>query len=138
MFPAAGCCRPMRCRSSVLLPLPLPPMMTKMSPSSTVKLRSLITTSLPYAIVRSRTVILGRRPAGSTRGSDPEDICTISDHGGRHDDADDPGDHGGGGGLPHGRGAPSARDAAHAAGQGHDDAEHGAHEEPEEQVRNVD
>ena len=47
------------CLSSVLLPLPLPPMMMKMSPRLTVKLRSRMSTKLPKAIVRSRTVICG-------------------------------------------------------------------------------
>lgn len=40
------------------LPQPPPPMITKMSRSWISKLRSCITTSVPYAIVRPRTVTL--------------------------------------------------------------------------------
>src|SRR6266852_2370212 len=46
-------------RSRVLLPLPLPPMIMKMSPWFTVKFRSFISTKFPNAMVRSLTVIGG-------------------------------------------------------------------------------
>ena len=45
--PLAGSFRPIRWRSNVLLPQPLPPMMMKTSPRFTVKLRSRISTKLP-------------------------------------------------------------------------------------------
>src|SRR6185369_5819875 len=54
------------CLSSVLLPEPLPPMITNTSPRRTVKLRSCISTKLPYAIVRSRTVM---RASGANFGA---------------------------------------------------------------------
>jgi len=46
-WPRAGCLSPIIWRISVLLPQPLPPMMTKMSPRRMVKLRSWIRTKLP-------------------------------------------------------------------------------------------
>ena len=55
--PFAGSFRPMKCRSKVLLPQPLPPMMTNTSPWRIMKLRSRMITKLPYAIVRLRTVM---------------------------------------------------------------------------------
>src|SRR5262249_60669811 len=53
---------PIKCRNSVLFPQPLPPMMMKMSPRCTVKLRSCISTKLPNAMVRSRTVMRASLP----------------------------------------------------------------------------
>src|SRR6267154_6431911 len=131
MVPRAGSWSPTRCRSSVLFPLPLPPMMTKMSRSLIVKSRSCMTTELPYAMVRSLTVILGRV---LPRCSNAEDIGDGRDDRGRDHDADDAGDHRRGGGLADGGGAPSAADAAQASGERHQHPEHGAHEQAEKQV----
>ncbi len=55
--PVAGAFSPIKCRKSVLLPQPLPPMMMNTSPRRTVNVRSRISTKLPYAMVRSRTVM---------------------------------------------------------------------------------
>src|SRR5882724_3198441 len=135
MVPRAGSWSPTRCRSSVLFPLPLPPMMMKMSRSFTVKSRSRITTDSPYAMVRTLTVIFGRASSvPPPRWSDAEDIGDGRDDRGRDHDADDAGDHRGGGGLPDGGGAAPAADAAQASGERHQHAEDGAHEEAEEQV----
>src|SRR5882672_386134 len=139
MVPRAGSWSPTRCRSSVLFPLPLPPMMMKMSRSFTVKLRSRITTDSPYAMVRPLTVIFGRvSNVPPPRCSNAEDIGDGRDDRGRDHDADDAGDHRGGGGLADGGGAPSAADAAQASGDRHQHPEHGAHEQPEKQIVEVD
>ena len=54
-WPAAGTCRPIMLRSSVLLPQPLPPMITSTSPGRTSKPRSCCTTLSPNAIVNPLT-----------------------------------------------------------------------------------
>src|SRR5262245_4215363 len=54
--------RPIMCLRSVLLPQPLPPMMTKTSPCWTTKSRSRWITKLPYAIVRPATWMRGAAP----------------------------------------------------------------------------
>src|SRR3954470_23015242 len=139
MVPRAGSWSPTRCRRSVLFPLPLPPMMMKMSRSFTVKSRSRMTTDSPYAMVRPLTVIFGRASSvPPPRCSNAEDIGDGRDDRGRDHDADDAGDHRGGGGLADGGGAPSAADAAQASGERHQHAEDGAHEEAEEQVVEAD
>src|SRR5207302_6386941 len=106
-------------------------MMTKMSRSLIVKLRSCMTTELPYAMVRSLTVILGRV---LPRSSDAEDIGDARDDRGRDHDADDSGDHGRGSGFADRGGAAPAADAAQTSGQRHQHPEHGAHEEAEQQI----
>src|SRR6266545_2634492 len=90
-------------------------------------------------MVRSLTVIFGCSSvmAVAARGSDADDIADGRDEGGCHDDADDPRDDRRSGGLAHRRGAPPGLDAAQAAGQRHEDPEHTAHEETDEQVVQV-
>src|SRR5262249_57159787 len=106
------------CRSSVLLPQPLPPMMKKMLPRFTVKSRSRITTKSPNAIVRSRTVI--RLSPGVSAISDPERVAQDGEHAVGDDDPHDAQHDRRRRGLSHGRGvaarayplhAPGARDA---------------------------
>src|SRR5207245_9055697 len=106
-------------------------MMTKMSRSLIVKSRSCMTTELPYAMVRSLTVILGRV---LPRSSDAEDIGDARDDRGRDHDADDSGDHGRGGGFADRGGAAAAADSAQASGQRHTHEEPGAHEDAQRQV----
>ena len=62
--PSDGRSSPIRCFSSVLLPEPLPPMITKISPCSTSKVRSRITTNDPKASVRSSTEMVGAEEGG--------------------------------------------------------------------------
>lgn len=72
IVPVAGLFRPMRYFSRVLLPLPLPPMTTKISPRRTSNDRSRMTTRSPYAIVRSLTSMHGAsstRPPGGRQAS---------------------------------------------------------------------
>src|SRR5688572_22338177 len=94
---------PIMCLSSVLLPHPLPPMITNTSPRFTVKLRSFITTKSPKAIVRSFTMICGSPIAGATcalpldvpaAGSDADDIEHHCEDSAGRDDGDDAADDG--------------------------------------------
>src|SRR5215470_17877225 len=61
--------------SSVLLPQPLPPMITKTSPRWTTKSRSRWMTKLPYAMVRSFTWMRGAVPGASPRGPEGRPGC---------------------------------------------------------------
>ena len=58
-LPAAGCSRPTRWRSSVLLPQPLAPMMTSTSPGSTSKSNPCCTRRPPASMARPRTCTRG-------------------------------------------------------------------------------
>src|SRR5258706_9351438 len=130
MSPLAGSLRPIMWRSSVLFPVPLPPMMTKTSPFFTVKLRSCMRTKLPYAIVRSSTVMCG--------WSDTEDIEDHGEEAARADDPDDPGDDGGGGGVADGRRAAAGLHPAQAARERDQEAVHGGLEHAASQVPEID
>src|SRR5271170_6950418 len=55
---------PIMCRSSVLLPHPLPPMMMKMSPLFMTKFRFLWITKIPKTISRFSMTIAGDVPSG--------------------------------------------------------------------------
>src|SRR5258708_434445 len=107
--PLAGGLRPSRWLSSVLLPEPLPPMMTKMSPRLMVKLRSRCSTKSPYAMVRPRTWICASPSCGAKsqigRSVGVAALCTVLNT--QHDvddgqdgiggnDEHDTSDHGGG------------------------------------------
>src|SRR5512139_2855131 len=114
-------------------------MMMKMSPRSTEKFRSRWRTKLPNAIVRSLTTMHGSfvplisRPF-SRCPSDPKDVADQGDYRGGRDDADDSGHHGRRRRLPHRGGASPALHPAHAAGDGHQDPEHRAAEQPDPEV----
>src|SRR5512132_4490193 len=113
-------------RSSVLLPQPLPPMMMKMSPRATVKLRSRCRTKEPKAIVRSSTTIGGAVSAMSVPMPPASDAEDVGEHGEQtvgDDDPHDRGDHRGRGGRAHGRRAAAALDTAQTAGHSDDDPE---------------
>src|SRR5262249_10690859 len=95
-------------------------MMTKISPRAIVNEISCWMTKLPYAIVRSVTVIRGE----DTAGLESEDM---QDHGKdavHDDDEDDGGDHGRGGGEADGGGASPRLHAPKAADQRDQDPEH--------------
>ncbi len=62
MDPAIGVSRPIRYRSSVLLPLPDPPRIANVVPRSMTKLTCSISTRVPHPMRRSSTVMCG--PAG--------------------------------------------------------------------------
>src|SRR5262249_57409280 len=109
------------CRSSVLLPQPLPPMMKKMLPRFTVKSRSRITTKSPNAIVRWCTVI--RSSAGVSAISDPERVAQDGEHAVGDDDPHDAQHDRRRRGLSHGRGVAARAYPLHAAGDRDDDAE---------------
>src|SRR5262245_8012722 len=111
--PCAGGSSPIRCHSRVLLPLPLPPMMMKMSPRRTVKVRSRWITELPYAMVRSRTVMYASGDVIAAHPSALPHLMEDDRQEGRGDDnADDAGHHGRGGRRPDRRGAAAALQAA--------------------------
>src|SRR5262245_11301391 len=134
MAPAAGSFKPIRCRSKVLLPQPLAPMMTKTSPWRTVNVRSRIRTKLPYAIVTSRTVMCA---CGSDSGppvSDAEDIEDDGEDAAGADDEDDARDDGTGRGIADCRRAVAALHAAETAGDGDQHAVHRGFEDPAQQV----
>src|SRR5262245_46983828 len=119
-------------RKSVLLPEPLPPMMKKMLPRRTEKLRSRMTTKLPKAIVRSRTM---RRASPSSAILDSERVAedgedAVGDH-----DPHDAEDDGRGCRLPHRRGVAAGVDALHAASDGDDHPEDHALRDAEADVR---
>src|SRR5262249_39753263 len=109
------------CRSSVLLPQPLPPMMKKMLPRFTVKSRSRTTPKSRNAIVRPCTVI--RLSAGVSAISDPERVAQDGEHAVGDDDPHDAQHHCRGRGLSHGRSVATRVDPLHAAGNRDDDAE---------------
>src|SRR4051794_32551628 len=87
MSPAAGSTRPIMCFSKVLLPQPLAPMITKMSPVGTLKLTWRCTTKPSKAMVRPSTVIL------DSAISDTHEIRHNGEDRIDHDDEDDGGDH---------------------------------------------
>src|SRR5260370_11181751 len=68
--PASGVSRPMICLSSTLLPLPLGPMMTKISPGLTSKSIPLSTSCAPKFLRRSRTCTLTPFWAGWVAGGE--------------------------------------------------------------------
>src|SRR5690606_39080350 len=70
--PAAGSYSPIMCLSNVLLPQPLPPMMTKISPRLIAKLRSRWITRSLCCNVTSRTSICTSDDAVAAAGSDAE------------------------------------------------------------------
>src|SRR4029077_15503228 len=84
--PFAGSFRPIMWRKSVLFPPPLPPMMKKMSPRRTVKVRSRMTTKSPNAMVRSLT------PIWASRASAILDAQHVGDDGEDAVEGDDPHD----------------------------------------------
>src|SRR5215472_8543701 len=119
--------------SRVLLPHPLPPMITKISPRSIVKERSCWMTKLPYAIVRSATAIRGSGVVGL-------EVEDIQDHGKNavdDDDEDDRRDHRGRRREPNRGGAPARLHASEAADERDEDAEHAALDHTDEKVRQV-
>src|SRR5262249_27414479 len=136
--PRAGAMRPTRCFKSVLLPQPLPPMMMKMSPRRMVKLRSCWMTKLPYAMSRSRTVMWASAVSGMTRRLDAEHVGEHGEDAVGDDDEDDPGNSRRGRGKPDRRRAAPALNAAEAAGNGHEDAEHRALRNADREVGEVD
>src|ERR1700691_1433368 len=127
---------PIMWRSSVLLPHPLPPMMTNTSPRRTVNFRSCITTKLPKAIVRSRTVTHAGRSAAkvvpaavvdslvnsdsnshsnSLLNSQSYDVENQRERSARDHDKDDPGHHRRGRRVPNRRRVVAALEAAQAS-----------------------
>src|SRR5262245_16430568 len=118
----------------VLFPQPLPPMMTKIWPRSTVKVRSRWMTKLPYAMVRSWTVMRGT----GAGGLDVEGIEDDREEAVEDDEEDDGGDHRGGGGEPDRGRAPPGLHAAEAAGEGHHHPEHHALADPDGEVGDID
>src|SRR3989441_2422377 len=117
------------CRSSVLLPDPLGPMITKMSPGSTAKLRSRWMTRSPYIMSRSRTSMRGRAAVAMAEvavmpASQVEQVEEDRHHRIRDDDEHDPGDdRRRRGGAHRRRGAPGLH-AAQTARHRHEHAEH--------------
>src|SRR5579863_3701790 len=110
-------------RSSVLLPDPLPPMMTKTSPRRTVKSISRITTKLPKAIVRLRTVMQAGRSAtfvsvpavGSPIASETQNVEHQRERAAGDHDENDPGHHRRGRRVAHRRRVVAALKAAQAS-----------------------
>src|SRR5262245_51330129 len=118
--PFAGSFRPIMWRNSVLFPPPLPPMMKKMSPRRTLKVRSRMTTKSPNAMVRSLTVIWASRASAildtQDVGDDGQDAVERDDpHDTEHDRRR--------GRLPDRRRVATAGHSAHAPGERHQDAE---------------
>src|SRR4029450_6762227 len=111
-------------RSSVLLPLPLPPMITKTSWRFTVKSMSRMSTKSPKAIVRSRTVMcaLGSRPALT---SNSQAVEGDGAHPAGADDEHDPPHPRRGGRLADGRGAAAALEASETSRHGDEDTVYG-------------
>src|SRR5262245_16623127 len=133
--PLAGSFRPIRWRKSVLFPHPLPPMMKKMSPRRTLKVRSRITTKSPNAMVRSLTSMCDSRASGILDaqhvGDDGQDAVEGDDpHDTEHDRR--------GGRLPDRRGVATAGHSAHAPGERHQDAEDQALADAEADVEQPD
>src|SRR6266446_34 len=114
------------CRSSVLLPDPLGPMMTKMSSGSTAKLRSRWMTRSPYIMSRSRSSMRGRIPVATSAvaimsASKMEQVEEDCHHRIRDDDQHDPcDDRRRSGGADRRRGAPGLH-SAETARDGHED-----------------
>src|SRR5262245_61895579 len=117
-------------RTSVLLPQPLPPMMKKILPRGTSKLRSRITTKSPNAIVRSRTVMR----ASPCAILDVQHVGQDGEEAVRDDDPHDAQDDGRRRGLPDGGGVLAGANALHAAADRDDDPEDQALRDPERDV----
>ena len=75
-LPLAGRCSPIRCFSTVLLPLPLSPAMTTTSPRRTLKFTSFSTVRFPYAAEKSLTSMIGRSPTSDGRLEEGNDIAS--------------------------------------------------------------
>src|SRR5215813_11929065 len=121
----------MRCRNSVLLPEPLPPMMTKISAGLTTKLTFFWITKPPYAMSRLATSMRGRAVwaelwAGGAiiAASLPEYVEDDTQQAVGDDDEHDRGDHRRGRGQSHRRGAPTGLHPAKASRHGDQDPEH--------------
>src|SRR5262249_17273896 len=111
-------------------------MMMNTSPCWMVKFRSCISTKLPNAMVRSRTVMWALASVGAADSawpsvcgtfpavSNPEDIEHDREDAARGDDEHDAGDHRRGRGLAYGGGAVAALHAAQAPGNGDEHAIH--------------
>src|SRR3989441_7307695 len=127
------------CRSSVLLPDPLGPMITKISPGSTAKLRSRWMTRSPYIMSRSRTSMRGRIPVATSAvavmsASKMEQVEEDRHHRIRDDDEHDPGDDRRRRGRAHRRrGAPGL----HSTETARDRHEHAEHRRLDESCREV-
>src|SRR4030095_5359088 len=133
--PFAGSFRPIRWRKSVLFPHPLPPLMKKMSPRRTLKVRSCMTTKSPNAMVRSLTSIWASRASAILDaqhvGDDGQDAVEADDpHDAEHDRR--------GGRLPDCRGIAAAGHSPHAPGERHQDAEEQALADAEADVEQPD
>src|SRR5271163_3159919 len=90
--PLVGGNNPIMARSTVLLPLPLPPMTAKIDPRRTEKLRSLCTTFGPNAKVSFSQRSNSLPDVAAATASDTEDICAHRKdciQGNDPDDADD-------------------------------------------------
>src|SRR5215813_5265301 len=121
----------MRCRNSVLLPEPLPPMMTKISAGLTTKLTLRWIRKPPYAMSRLATSMRGRVLAAELGAdgaiivaSQPEHVEDDAQEAIGDDDQHDRGDHGGGRGQSHRRGTSTGLHPAQASGHGNQDPEH--------------
>src|SRR6187549_3440497 len=101
-------------RSSVLLPLPLPPMITKTSCRRTVKSMSRMSTKSPKAIVRFWTVMWAFGSIGALT-SDAQDVEGDREDSAGADDEHDARHHRGGGRLADGGGAASALETTKAS-----------------------
>src|SRR5919107_366355 len=132
MSPAAGSTSPIMCFSRVLLPQPLAPMMTKMSPDGTWKLTSRCTTKPLKAMVRPSTVILGSAISDAQNiGHDGEDRVD-------NDDEHDRGDHGRSRRHPDRLRAPARLHAAKRPGISHEHAEDRALAEADPEIDHPD
>src|SRR5262245_50673194 len=128
---------PSMCRRSVLLPLPLPPMMTNTSLRRTVKSMSRMRTKSPKAMVRSRTVMWAFGSTGALT-SDSQDVEGDGEDAAGADDEHDPRHHRGGGRLADGRGAAAALEPTQASRHGDEDTVHGGFEHAAGDVAEVD
>src|SRR5438128_12429809 len=126
-------------RTSVLLPDPLGPMTTKMSPGSTVKLRSRWMTRSPYVRSRPWTSMRGRTAVAISEAefmsaSQMEQVEEDRHHRIRDDDEHDPGDDRRRRGRAHRRrGAPGL----HSTETARDRHEHAEHRRLDESCREV-